>query len=88
MLAALRAADVGNLRPEWRTYAREAADIILLEKAMMVLEEGVIEGRRTFSNMLKYIKIDGQQISWLVILAYAASENAARCNALYAAPLI
>ena len=37
--------------------AREAADIILLEKSLMVLEEGVIEGRRTFSNMLKYIKM-------------------------------
>ncbi len=32
--------------------AREAADIILLEKSLMVLEEGVIEGRRTFANML------------------------------------
>jgi Mg2+-importing ATPase len=37
--------------------AREAADIILLEKSLMVLEEGVIEGRRTFANMLKYIKM-------------------------------
>ncbi len=37
--------------------AKEAADIILLEKSLMVLEEGVIEGRRTFANMLKYIKM-------------------------------
>ncbi|EDA9821726.1 magnesium-translocating P-type ATPase [Salmonella enterica subsp. enterica serovar Enteritidis] len=37
--------------------ALRAADIILLEKSLMVLEEGVIEGRRTFSNMLKYIKM-------------------------------
>jgi len=37
--------------------AKEAADIILLEKSLMVLEEGVLEGRRTFANMLKYIKM-------------------------------
>lgn len=37
--------------------AREAADIILLEKSLMVLEQGVLEGRRTFSNMLKYIRM-------------------------------
>ena len=37
--------------------AKEAADIILLEKSLMVLEEGVIEGRKTFANMLKYIKM-------------------------------
>ena len=37
--------------------AKEAADIILLERSLMVLEEGVIEGRKTFSNMLKYIRM-------------------------------
>jgi len=37
--------------------AKEAADIILLEKSLMVLEAGVIEGRKTFSNMLKYIRM-------------------------------
>jgi Mg2+-importing ATPase len=37
--------------------AKEAADIILLEKSLMVLEQGVLEGRRTFSNMLKYIRM-------------------------------
>jgi Mg2+-importing ATPase len=37
--------------------AKEAADIILLEKSLMVLEEGVLEGRKTFANMLKYIKM-------------------------------
>ncbi|MCS7023153.1 MAG: cation transporting ATPase C-terminal domain-containing protein, partial [Gemmataceae bacterium] len=34
-----------------------AADIILLEKSLRVLEEGVVEGRRTFANMLKYIRM-------------------------------
>jgi P-type Mg2+ transporter len=37
--------------------AKEAADIILLEKSLLVLERGVIEGRRTFGNILKYIKM-------------------------------
>jgi Mg2+-importing ATPase len=37
--------------------AKESADIILLEKSLMVLEEGVIEGRRTFGNTIKYIKM-------------------------------
>ncbi|QJT78852.1 magnesium-translocating P-type ATPase [Kosakonia sp. MUSA4] len=54
---ALRAADIGISVDSAVDIAREAADIILLEKSLMVLEEGVIEGRRTFSNMLKYIKM-------------------------------
>jgi Mg2+-importing ATPase len=37
--------------------AKETADIILLKKDLMVLEEGVIEGRRTFGNIVKYIKM-------------------------------
>jgi len=37
--------------------AKETADIILLEKDLMVLEKGVIEGRRTFGNIIKYIKM-------------------------------
>ena len=37
--------------------AKETADIILLEKDLMVLEEGVVEGRRTFGNIVKYIKM-------------------------------
>ena len=54
---ALRAADIGISVDGAVDIAREAADIILLEKSLMVLEQGVIEGRRTFANMLKYIKI-------------------------------
>lgn len=54
---ALRAADIGISVDVAVDIAREAADIILLEKSLMVLEEGVIEGRRTFANMLKYIKM-------------------------------
>ncbi len=37
--------------------AREAADIILLEKSLMVLEDGVLEGRKIFANIIKYIKM-------------------------------
>jgi len=55
--AALRAADIGISVDSAVDIAKEAADIILLEKSLLVLEEGVIEGRRTFVNMLKYIKM-------------------------------
>lgn len=51
--AAIRAADIGISVDT----AKESADLILLEKSLMVLEKGVIEGRRTFANMLKYIKM-------------------------------
>ncbi|MEN3293635.1 MAG: P-type Mg2+ transporter [Burkholderiales bacterium] len=54
---ALRAADIGISVDSGVDIAKEAADIILLEKSLMVLEEGVREGRRTFANMLKYIKM-------------------------------
>ena len=54
---ALRAADIGISVDSAVDIAKEAADIILLEKSLMVLEQGVQEGRRTFANMLKYIKM-------------------------------
>jgi len=54
---ALRAADIGISVDSAVDIAKEAADIILLEKSLMVLEQGVTEGRRTFANMLKYIKM-------------------------------
>jgi len=54
---ALRAADIGISVDTAVDIAKEAADIILLEKSLMVLEAGVLEGRRTFANMLKYIKM-------------------------------
>jgi Mg2+-importing ATPase len=54
---ALRTADIGISVDSGVDIAKEAADIILLEKSLMVLEEGVIEGRKTFANMLKYIKM-------------------------------
>jgi len=54
---ALRTADIGISVDTAVDIAKEAADIILLEKSLMVLEEGVLEGRGTFANMLKYIKM-------------------------------
>ncbi|MBO9676655.1 MAG: magnesium-translocating P-type ATPase [Acidovorax sp.] len=54
---ALRAADIGISVDSGVDIAKEAADIILLEKSLLVLEAGVLEGRRTFANMLKYIKM-------------------------------
>jgi Mg2+-importing ATPase len=54
---ALRAADIGISVDGAVDVAKESADIILLEKSLMVLEQGVTQGRRTFANMLKYIKL-------------------------------
>ncbi|MGH8147178.1 MAG: magnesium-translocating P-type ATPase [Rhodanobacteraceae bacterium] len=54
---ALRAADVGISVDTATDIAKESADIILLEKNLMVLEEGVLEGRITFGNIIKYIKM-------------------------------
>ena len=54
---ALRAADVGISVDTAVDIAREAADIILLEKSLMVLEDGVLEGRKIFANILKYVKM-------------------------------
>ena len=54
---ALHDADVGISVDTATDIAKESADIILLEKNLMVLEEGVIEGRVTFGNIIKYIKM-------------------------------
>jgi Mg2+-importing ATPase len=54
---ALKAADVGISVDTAVDIAKESADIILLEKSLMVLQEGVIEGRKVFGNITKYIKM-------------------------------
>ena len=54
---ALRAADIGVSVDTAVDIARESADIILLEKSLLVLEAGVIEGRKVFNNILKYIRM-------------------------------
>jgi Mg2+-importing ATPase len=54
---ALRAADVGISVDNAVDIAKESADVILLEKNLMVLEEGVLEGRKVFVNILKYVRM-------------------------------
>ncbi len=54
---ALKQADVGISVDTAVDIAKESADIILLEKDLNVLEQGVIEGRRVFGNIIKYIKM-------------------------------
>ena len=54
---ALRAADVGISVDTATDIAKESADLILLEKDLMVLEEGVLEGRKVFANIVKYIRM-------------------------------
>ncbi|SUG45053.1 Magnesium transporting ATPase, P-type 1 [Salmonella enterica subsp. arizonae] len=54
---ALRDADVGISVDSAADIAKESSDIILLEKDLMVLEEGVIKGRETFGNIIKYLNM-------------------------------
>jgi len=54
---ALRQSDIGISVDSAVDIAKESADIILLEKDLMVLEDGVLEGRKTFGNINKYIKM-------------------------------
>ena len=54
---ALRAADIGISVDTATDIAKESASLILLEKDLMVLEGGVIEGRKVFANIIKYIRM-------------------------------
>jgi Mg2+-importing ATPase len=54
---ALKVADVGISVDTAVDIAKESADIILLEKSLLVLNEGVTEGRRIFANITKYIRM-------------------------------
>jgi len=72
---ALRDADVGISVDTAVDIAKESADIILLEKNLLVLEKGVIEGRTTFGNIVKYIKMTassnfGNVLSVLIASAF------------------
>jgi len=55
--AAMKAADVAISVDTAVDIAKEASSVILLEKSLMVLENGIVEGRKTYANMIKYIKI-------------------------------
>ncbi len=54
---AMKAADVGISVDTAVDVAKESADIILLEKSLLVLEDGILEGRKVFGNITKYIKM-------------------------------
>ncbi|GAA3406979.1 magnesium-translocating P-type ATPase [Paenibacillus hodogayensis] len=71
----LKEADVGISVDTAVDIAKESADIILLEKSLMVLEQGVVQGRITFGNMIKYMKMTassnfGNMFSVLVASAF------------------
>ena len=73
--AALRESDIGISVDSAVDIAKESADIILLEKDLMVLEEGVLEGRKTFGNIIKYVKMTassnfGNMFSVLIASAF------------------
>jgi len=55
--SAMKASDVGISVDTAVDIAKESANIILLEKDLMVLEEGVVEGRKVYANIIKYIKL-------------------------------
>ena len=54
---AMKSADIGISVDTAVDVAKESADVILLEKDLMVLEKGILEGRKTYANMIKYIKM-------------------------------
>ena len=73
--SALRQSDIGISVDTAVDIAKESADIILLEKDLMVLERGVVEGRKIFGNIMKYIKMTassnfGNMFSVLVASAF------------------
>jgi len=73
--AAMRAADVGISVDTAVDIAKESANIILLEKDLMVLEQGIVEGRKVYANTIKYIKMTassnfGNMFSVLVASAF------------------
>lgn len=54
---ALHAADVGISVDTAVDIAKESADLILLERSLLVLDEGVLEGRKVFANIVKYVRM-------------------------------
>lgn len=73
--AAMRASDVGISVDTAVDVAKESAGVILLEKDLMVLAKGIVEGRKTYANMIKYIKMTassnfGNMFSVLIASAF------------------
>ena len=83
--AAMNSADIGISVDTAVDVAKESADIILLEKDLMVLEQGIIEGRKTYANMIKYIKMTassnfGNMFSVLAASALSALPANGKCT--------
>jgi Mg2+-importing ATPase len=70
---AMKAADVGISVDTAVDIAKESANIILLEKDLMVLEEGVVEGRKIYANIIKYIKMTASSNFGNMLSVLAAS---------------
>lgn len=70
---AMKRADIGISVDSAVDIARESADIILLEKDLMVLEKGVLEGRKIYGNMIRYIKMTASSNFGNVLSVLAAS---------------
>lgn len=71
--AAMRASDVGISVDTAVDIAKESADVILLEKDLMVLEKAIIEGRKTYANMIKYVKMTASSNFGNMLSVVAAS---------------
>ena len=71
--AAMKASDIGISVDTAVDVAKESADIILLEKDLMVLEKGIVEGRKTYANMIKYIKMTASSNFGNIFSVLAAS---------------
>lgn len=81
----MKAADIGISVDTAVDVAKESADIILLEKDLMVLEQGIIEGRKTYANMIKYIKMTassnfGNMFSVLLCICFATFLTNDECS--------
>jgi len=71
--AAMKASDIGISVDTAVDIAKESADVILLEKDLMVLEKGIIAGRKTYANMIKYIKMTASSNFGNMLSVLAAS---------------
>ena len=71
--AAMKASDVGISVDTAVDIAKESASVVLLEKDLTVLEQGVIEGRKTYANMIKYIKMTASSNFGNMLSVLAAS---------------
>lgn len=71
--AAMKASDVGISVDEAVDIAKESADVILLQKDLTILKQGIIEGRKTYANMIKYIKMTASSNFGNVFSVLAAS---------------